>query len=71
MWERIYSAWDPLNKLCEPQNLVESRTGAAAAKLRFQSPLVAPDMRISRIRRSDEAIMLSPTESCASSRKAF
>lgn len=43
----------------------------AVGRLRFQSPLIAPDVRISRIRRSDEAIMLSPTESCASSRKAF
>ena len=30
--------------------------------LRFQSPLIEPDMRISRIRLSDE-IMPSPTES--------
>ena len=51
--------------------LVESRTGAVTVKFRFQPPLIAPDVRISRIRRSDEAIMLSPTESCASSRKAF
>ena len=40
-------------------------------KFRFQSPLVAPDVRVSRIRRSDEAIMRSPTESCASSWKAL
>ena len=37
----------------------------AKRRLRFQSPLVAPDMRIARIRRSDEAIMLSPTGSGA------
>ncbi len=32
--------------------------------LRFHLPLIKPDVRFSRIRLSDKAFMLSPTESC-------
>ena len=49
------------------QDLVESRSGAVAVSpLRFQIPLIKPDVRISRIRLSDQGgFMLSPTEGCA------
>ena len=46
--------------------VVESRSGAVAASepLRFHSPLIKPDVRISRIRLSDQGdFMLSPTGS--------
>src|SRR4029077_16692780 len=45
---------------------VESRSGAVAtyAPLRFHSPLIKPDVRISRIRLPDQGdVMLSPTGS--------
>ncbi len=36
----------------------------------FHTPLVKPDVRFSRIRLSDKELTLSPTESCASARRA-
>ncbi len=49
---------------CSPRAaVVESRSGAVTAKpLRFHSPLIKPNRRISRIRLSDQGrFMLSPT----------
>ena len=47
----------------DPVRLVESRSGAVAARpLRFHSPLIKLDVRISRIQLSDQGrFMLSPT----------
>ena len=47
--------------------VVESRSGAVAVRpCRFQIPLIKPDVRISRIRLSDQGgFMLSPTGGCA------
>src|ERR1700686_3417424 len=42
------------------RGLVESRTGAVAERPRFQSPLIEPDMRISRIRLSDKTSCCRP-----------
>ena len=48
-------------------HVVESRSGAVAVRpCRFQIPLIKPDVRISRIRLSDQGgFMLSPTGGCA------
>jgi len=64
-FERQCSLTIKLTLILSPLFPVESRTGAVNRERRFQSPLIAPDMRISRIRRSDEAIMRSPTASRA------
>jgi len=48
---------------CGRAAVVESRSGAVAARpFRFHSPLIKPDVQISRIRLSDQGrFMLSPT----------
>ena len=47
---------------------VESRTGAdkSLIDLRFQSPLIEPDMRISRIRLSDKTSCVRPRKGLGS-----
>ena len=38
--------------------------------LRFHTPLIEPDVRISRIRLSEKGFTMSPTENCSSAGKA-
>ena len=46
--------------------LVESRGDAVAGWLRFHLPLIKPDVRISRIRLSDEESRVGPREAARS-----
>jgi len=58
----IFTALPPISS----HGVVESRSGAVVASepLRFHSPLIKPDVRISRIRLSDQGeFTLSPTGS--------